>query len=240
MKETVSEERHKLYIKMDEQALLNAGKNYDIKRMYQVLDELHKRWGFEKNEEVTDGVEYVGYVPMPHASAVRWNLEKQKWFLPYCLVWKWSSKFQGENEFEVYDLLAELRKRGELPGGQAEQQKTQEEEEETSMEERHKLYIKMDEQALLNAGKNYDIKRMYQVLDELHKRWGFEKNEEVTDGVEYVGDVPMPNASAVSWNLEEQEWFLPYCLVWTWTVLEDGEEPEIYDRLASARRRGLL
>ncbi|MEG1536206.1 MAG: hypothetical protein RR416_04470, partial [Clostridia bacterium] len=104
MKEKVSEEVNKLYFKMDEQALLNAGKNYDIKRMYQVLDDTHKRWGFEKNEEVTDGVEYVGYVPMPHASAVMWNLEEQKWFLPYCLVWTWYCRLENEDE-EVYDMI---------------------------------------------------------------------------------------------------------------------------------------
>jgi uncharacterized membrane-anchored protein len=104
----------KQYIKMDEQALLNAGKNYDIDRMYEVFDELFTKAGFTKNEAVTDGIEYLGAEDLPKVSGLKWHLKKQEWFLPYCLKWIWSDKDDDETEWDNNDVLQHLRDRGEL------------------------------------------------------------------------------------------------------------------------------
>lgn len=105
-----------------------------------------------------------------------------------------------------------------------------------------KFYIKMDEEAMLAApGRNYDMTLMNQALDKILARGGFSRNPEVTDGIEYVGGTSFPWSARVMWDLEAQQWFLPYCKKWLWYVdEEDDGNWEIYDKLERLRERGEL
>lgn len=104
----------KYYIKMNEQALLSAGKNYDLDRMYEVFDKLFTKCGFTKNNAIVDGIEYVGGTSPVECFRINRQLEKEDWFLPYCEVWNWLEDEDEKGVFEVYDRLSDLRKRGEL------------------------------------------------------------------------------------------------------------------------------
>lgn len=94
-----------------------------------------------------------------------------------------------------------------------------------------KFYIKMNEEKFLRDYTENTIRGLYHTIDNIMKEFDFKKNEEVTDGVEYIGD-DYPKAAGVTWQLKAQDWFIPYCDKWTWYMKDDVEE-ESYDMLES-------